>query len=96
MPLFCVAAIIPAICVPCSLPSPITNLQKTNFIGRKVILKVIKTAANNCIQKIYLDCVMDNPTLELYYKRYGFRRIAIAEHPRYIQNMVIMVFNIQN
>ncbi len=71
-----------------------TNLQETNFIGKKVIAQIIKTATNNRIEKIYLDCVVDNPILESYYQRYGFRRIAIAEHPRYKQNMVIMVSNI--
>ena len=69
-----------------------TNLHyKNSFIGRKNIVKILKTADSNCIQKIYLDCVIDNPILELFYKRYGFRRIAIAEHPRYAQDMVLMV-----
>ncbi|MEM6404448.1 MAG: hypothetical protein AAF757_30190 [Cyanobacteria bacterium P01_D01_bin.116] len=67
-----------------------TNLKHKSFIGRKIVGNIIKTADNNCIQKIYLDYVMDNPILEVFYKRYGFRRITIAEHPRYAQNMVIM------
>lgn len=71
------------------------NMQIKNFVGRKIIVKVIESATNSCVQKIYLDCVMDNPTLELCYKRYGFKRVAIAEHPKYAQNMVIMVHNIQ-
>jgi len=72
-----------------------TNLQTTSFIARKVIAKIFQTATINQIKKIYLDCVMDNPILESYYQRYGFRRIAIAEHPRYKQNMVIMVYDLQ-
>ncbi|MBD2498167.1 hypothetical protein [Nostoc sp. FACHB-280] len=76
------------------LQSLCTNLQKPSLIVRKVLPLIIKIATKNEIEKIYLDCVMDNPILECYYQRYGFRRIAITEHPRYEQNMVIMVYDV--
>lgn len=72
-----------------------TNRQGTNLIGRKVLAKIIKIATHNRIEKIYLDCVVDNKILESYYKRYGFKRTAIAEHPRSKQKMVILVSNIE-
>ncbi|MEH1943843.1 MAG: GNAT family N-acetyltransferase [Nostoc sp.] len=76
------------------IKSVCAKLQETRYTVRKIIRKVIEIAPENQIKKIYLDCVVDNPILESYYQRYGFKRIAIAEHPRYKQNMVIMVFNI--
>lgn len=71
-----------------------TNLRQNKLIGRKVIPQIIKTALYHQISQIYLDCVMDNPTLESYYQKYGFTRIAIVQHPIYNQNMAIMILNL--
>ncbi|MBD2358322.1 hypothetical protein H6G41_27555 [Tolypothrix sp. FACHB-123] len=70
-----------------------TNLQQTSLIGRKVIPQIIKTAIQHQITQIYLDCVMANPALESLYQRYGFKRIAIVNHPKYNQDMAIMALN---
>ncbi|WP_414526955.1 hypothetical protein [Nodularia chucula] len=71
------------------------NLQEKNSIAEKIIIKIIKNAVDNYINKIYLDCVMDNQILERYYQKYGFKRIAIVEHPKYEQNMAVMALNIK-
>ncbi|MEH1860647.1 MAG: hypothetical protein V7L21_22210 [Nostoc sp.] len=76
-----------------SIKSLCTDVKIRIFIGREVFSRIIQTAINNHISKIYLDFVVDNPTLEYYYKRYGFKSIAIVKHPTYHQNMAIMVLN---
>ncbi|MDZ8140884.1 MAG: GNAT family N-acetyltransferase [Nostoc sp. DedQUE04] len=71
-----------------------TKLQELTCLGKKVIKKIIQAAIDNHISKIYLDCVIDNLSLEKYYKRFGFERIVIVKHPKYYQDMVVMVLGV--
>ncbi|MBD2511665.1 GNAT family N-acetyltransferase [Nostoc muscorum FACHB-395] len=71
-----------------------TKLQELTCPGKKVIKKIIQAAIDNHISKIYLDCVIDNPSLEKYYERFGFERIVIVKHPKYCQDMVVMVLGV--